>query len=61
MALFYGVGFEILKSIPGSVSLCLLPVDRDVKLSAPAPTPCLSVSYRDDNGPTLGNCKQASS
>jgi hypothetical protein len=49
-----GVQFEVSKaSSSPSVFLCLLPVDQDVKPSAAAPQPCLSVFHHDDDGVTL--------
>lgn len=46
-----GVGFDVSKAY-AKPSLCLLPVDQDVKLSVIAPAPCLLVSHRDDYGLT---------
>lgn len=41
------------------LTLCLLPVDKDEKVSAPAPASCLSASHCGDHGLTLWNSKQA--
>lgn len=52
-SLSLGVGFKVSKahSRPSSsLFLYLLPMDQDVKLSAVAPEPWLSVFCHDDNG-----------
>ena len=58
----WGQGFEVCLGyfqVSWSTSCCL----QDVKLSATNPAlhlpACLHVSCHDDNGPNLGNCKQA--
>lgn len=50
--MLWRVGFEFSKA-HASLSLCLLPVDENVKLSATVPVPCLSASCCDYQGLTL--------
>lgn len=47
------VNFEVSEAQPGLVSLCLLPADQDVKLSATALVPRLSAFCHDDHVLTL--------
>ena len=49
------VGFEVFQSL----TLRLLPVDQDVKLSAATPAPCLSTPTMMIMKEPLRNCKQA--
>jgi hypothetical protein len=46
-----GVGFEISKAYTRpSLSICLMPVDQNIKLSATALVPCLSGFLCNDKG-----------